>query len=127
MQQSAFGLLLRRLREERQLSLRGLSQLSKIDVAYLSRLEAGEKTAPSEDVVRQLIRVLKPADRLAQIFSFLAGAPNTDPALVELAWEDREIDADLFRSAAGMVFRGKPDWKTAIKRIRKLREELEGG
>lgn len=127
MQQSAFGLLLGRLREQRQLSLRGLSQLAKIDVAYLSRLESGEKTAPSEEVVRQLIRVLRPPERLAQILTFLAGAPNTDPALVELAWEDPTIDADLFRSAAGMVFRGKPDWKMAIKRIRKLREELERG
>jgi HTH-type transcriptional regulator, competence development regulator len=125
--QSVFGLLLRRLREERKLSVRALSQLSKIDLAYVSRLESGEKTAPSDEVVRQLIRVLKPAERLGQILSFLAGAPETDRALVELTWEDPTIDADLFRSAAGMVFRGKPDWKTAIKRIRKLREELERG
>jgi transcriptional regulator with XRE-family HTH domain len=125
--QSAFGLLLRRLREERKLSVRALSQLSKIDLAYVSRLESGEKTAPSDEVVRQLTRVLKPAERLGQILSFLAGAPETDHALVELTWEDPTIDADLFRSAAGMVFRGKPDWKTVIKRIRKLREELERG
>jgi len=125
--QSAFGLLLRRLREERQLSVRALSQLSQVDLAYVSRLESGEKTAPSDEVVRQLIRVLKPAERLGQILAFLAVAPETDPALVELMWEDATIDADLFRSAAGMVFRGKPDWRKAIKRIRKLREDLENG
>jgi transcriptional regulator with XRE-family HTH domain len=127
--QSAFGTLLRRLREERRLTLRELSQLSEVDHAYIYRLETGEKESPSENVVEQLIKVLKPSDSVGGILHFLAKAPETDPALVEDTWGDPAIDPELFQSAAGMRFRGnaRPDWKRVIRKIRKLREDMEGG
>jgi len=127
--QSALGALLRRLREERRLSLRELSQLSEVDHAYISRLETGEKESPSEDVVGKLIKVLKPSESVGRILRFLAQAPETDPMLVDLIWDDPTIDPELFQSAAGMRFRGntRPDWKRVIQKIRKLREDMEGG
>ena len=129
MAQSALGTLLRRLREERRLSLRELSQLSEVDHAYIYRLETGEKESPSDDVVGKLIKVLRPSDSVGRILHFLAQAPETDPTLVELIWDDPAIDPELFQSAAGMRFRGnaRPDWKKVIQRIRRLRKDMERG
>ena len=42
-QQTSFGILLARLRERRDLSLRELGLISGVDHAYIHRLETGEK------------------------------------------------------------------------------------
>ena len=63
MSQTGLGVALKTLRERRTLSLREIGQLSSVDHAYVHRLESGEKTNPSSDLVEKLLRVLKPVER----------------------------------------------------------------
>ena len=129
---TAFGTVLRRLREGRGLSLRETSQLSGLDHAYVYRLETGEKEAPSDDALARLFKALKPTKRQEHILRFLVGrdvaVDLVDPSIVD----DANIALEDFESAAQMSFRGKQptgtaEWRIAIEKVRKLREELEGG
>src|SRR5207244_12470339 len=70
---SAFGTLIRRIREGRRLSLRDVGQLCGIDHAYIHRLETGEKEAPSDDTLGHLFRVVKPTKREERVLRFLVG------------------------------------------------------
>ncbi len=121
---SAFGVVVRHLRENRQFSLRELAQLSEIDHAYIHRLETGEKESPSDETVTRLIKVLKAGPREAEMLRFLAKHPEVDPKLTEyVTKEDPTVDFDIFASAAGMRHRGaRPEPKELIVRIRKLVE-----
>ena len=83
MAQPALGLLLQHLREERGLSLRDLAKLAEIDHAYIYRLEAGDKEAPSDEALTKLIRALKPGKREADMLRYLAQHAETDAALVQ--------------------------------------------
>lgn len=125
MAQTGLGAALRILRERRTLSLRETSQLSSVDHAYVHRLETGEKTNPSHELLGKLLRVLKPSDRDAEIIEWLVHHPDTDPALVEFVLADPEIEADIFVAAAGVRHRGnsRPDPATLIARIRRAFED----
>ena len=129
---SAFGTVLRRLREGRGLSLREVNQLSGLDHAYVYRLETGEKEAPSNDALARLFKALKPSRRQEHILRFLVGR-DVAVALVDASIvDDPGIALEDFESAAQMSFRGKQptgtaEWRNAIEKVRKLREELEGG
>jgi transcriptional regulator with XRE-family HTH domain len=129
---TAFGTLVRRLREVRSLSLRELGQLSGIDHAYIHRLETGEKEAPSDDVVSRLLRALKPNKRQESVLRFLNGRNVATELVDPLIVDDDEIAVEDFESAAQMSFRGKKpasaaEWRKAIEGIRVLREKIEGG
>lgn len=125
MPQNGLGVALRKLRERRTLSLREISQLSTVDHAYVHRLETGEKAGPSEGLLARLLKVLKPAERDADIVRWLARHPETDPALVEYVLDDESIELDLFTAAAGVRHRGnaRPDPATLISRIRRAFED----
>jgi HTH-type transcriptional regulator, competence development regulator len=130
MAQPAFGLLLQRLREKRQLSLRELGQLAEIDHAYIYRLENGEKESPSEEALTKLIRALKAPKRESDMLRYLAAHPEVDPGLVEYVLPDPEITSELFCAAASMAYRGtgRPDYSKQIERIRRiLQDENEDG
>src|SRR5213082_1489813 len=60
---NGFGVALKTLRERRTLYGRELSTLAELDHAYENRLEAGEKTNPSDEVLDKLVRALKPSER----------------------------------------------------------------
>ncbi|OAK60202.1 transcriptional regulator [Variovorax paradoxus] len=121
MPQTGLGVALRTLRERRTLSLRETSQLSSVDHAYVHRLETGEKTSPSQELVGKLLKVLKPADRDADLVKWLVDHPETDPALVEFALGDPDLEMDIFTAAAGVRHRGtaRPDPATLVQRIRR--------
>lgn len=124
---STFGIILRRFREERQFTLRELGRLAEIDFAYIHRLETGEKEAPSEDILKRLIRVLKLDARKSQILRFLVGK-EIEINLIDLVLNNSSIEIDDFESAAQMKFRGRPaDWHTILDRVRKLRQEIHDG
>ena len=125
----AFGVVLRRLREERRLSLREVAQLGQVDHAYIHRLETGEKESPSDEVVSRLIRVLKPEDRVAKILYFLATGPEIDLRLVGEAIDDPRYGLEDLELAGQLRFRGKarPSPKDLLERVKKLREEITGG
>jgi HTH-type transcriptional regulator, competence development regulator len=122
MAQSALGLLLRHLREERKLSLRELGQLADIDHAYIYRLESGDKEAPSEEALSKLIRALKAAKREADMLRYLAAHPDTDQTLVTEVLTDSTVTYEIFASVAGAAFRGtgRPDYAVLIKRVRRI-------
>ena len=115
---------MRSLRERRTLTVRELSQLAGVDHAYVHRLETGEKTSPSSDVVGKLLRVLKPTDREAEIVRFLADHPDSDDELVMYVLADASIGAEIFAAAAGVRYRGsaRPDPATLIERVRRAFE-----
>ena len=127
-----FGMFLRQLREEKDLKIRELARLSKQDPAYIYRLEAGEKTSPSEEVLKSLIRSLKPDERRERVLRVLADCGEIDDELVSLVLKDSEIVFEDFESAARATFRDnrpatEEQWRRYINRIREAREEIERG
>ena len=78
MPQTGLGVAIKTLRERRTLSLREIGQLSSVDHAYVHRLESGEKTNPSLDLVEKLLRVLKPGERDAAVL--LSSCYKTPPS-----------------------------------------------
>ncbi|WP_298831328.1 helix-turn-helix transcriptional regulator [uncultured Piscinibacter sp.] len=125
MAQTGLGVALRTLRERRTLSLREVGQLSTVDHAYVHRLETGEKTGPSPELVAKLLKVLKPSERDTEIVKWLVEHPDADPALVEFVLDDASIPADIFAAAAGVRHRGtvRPEPAVLIARIRRAFEE----
>jgi len=125
MPQTGLGVALRVLRERRTLSLRELSQLSAVDHAYVHRLETGEKTNPSQELVAKLLKVLKASERDAEIVKALVEQPEVDPALVEYVLADQSIGVQLFTAAAGVRHRGaaRPDPATLIARVKRIFED----
>lgn len=121
MSQTGLGIALKMLRERRTFSLREVTQLSDIDHAYVYRLEIGEKTNPSIDIVEKLLKVLKPADRDVQMVKWLVEHSDTSPELVEYVLNDPSIELDVFTIAAGAGYRSsnRPDPATLIARVKK--------
>jgi transcriptional regulator with XRE-family HTH domain len=127
-----FGQFLRKLREEKSLGLRELARLVDFDPAYIYRLEEGEKRSPSEDVLKAVIRSLKPGDRRARILRFLAEQGEVYDELVNLAVSDEKILIEDFESAARASFRGSPpktqgQWRRYLEGVRKARQSIERG
>ena len=125
MSQTGLGVVLKTLRERRTLSLREIGQLSSVDHAYVHRLESGEKTNPSADLVEKLLRVLKPGERDAALVMWLVDHAEADPRLVEFVLNDPSISIDIFSAAAGVRHRGntRPDPATLIARIQRAFED----
>ena len=126
--ESALGVLLRSLRDERGLNLRELGLLAEVDHAYIYRLETGAKESPSEEVLSKLIRALKAGKREALMLRFLAEHPTTDSALVKLALMDKTVTYDIFAVTAGTAFRGsaRPDYAKIISLVRRIMDEENG-
>lgn len=127
-----FAQFLKMLREEKNLGMREFARLSDQDPAYIYRLEAGDKSSPSAEVLKSLIRSLKPDERQARILRLLADRGEVDDVLVKLVLKDTKIVIEDFESAAGASFReNRPEteeqWRKYIARVRKAREEFERG
>lgn len=125
MPKTGLGIALKMLRERRTLSLREVGQHSSIDHAYVYRLETGEKTNPSHELIDKLLATYKPSERDVDILKWLVDHPETDPQLVEFVIKDYTIGIDVFYMAAGIRHRGtaRPDPATLIARIRRALEE----
>jgi HTH-type transcriptional regulator, competence development regulator len=125
MAQPAFGLLLQHLREEKGLSLRDLAKIAEIDHAYIYRLEAGEKEAPSDEALTKLIRALKAGKREADMLRYLAQHAETDAALVTHVLANPTITYEIFTAVAGAAFRGtvRPDYPKLVERVRRILSE----
>ena len=128
MGQTALGLLLEYLREQRGFSLRDLSDLSKVDHAYIYRLEKGDKESPSDEALSKLIRPLKAEKREADMLRYLASHSETDPDLVKYVVSDKTVTFQEFTAAAGAAFRGttRPDYAKLIERVRRILGEDNG-
>lgn len=128
MPQTALGLLLENLREERGLSFRELALLADIDHAYIYRLETGAKESPSDEILSKLIRALKAPRREADMLRYLAARADADAGLVAHVRQDPSVTIDEFTSAAGMAHRGtgRPDYAARIDRVRRYLREEDG-
>jgi HTH-type transcriptional regulator, competence development regulator len=103
------------------MSLREVAERSRVDHAYIYRLETGTKEAPSEEVVDKLISALTPPERDAEILRFLVDHTNIDVKLVEFVRSDPSITFDQFHMLTTVVNRGtRPDYTTSLARIRKF-------
>ncbi len=123
----SFGYALKNFRDERSLSLRELGRLANIDHAYIHRLENDEKTAPSDEVVAQLIRNLKLTKRRAQILRFLVGK-QISTSLIDLFIGDEHRPIDVFESLAQMSYRGsqpktEEHWASEADRLEQFMSE----
>jgi HTH-type transcriptional regulator, competence development regulator len=124
MGQTALGAVLEHLRELRGFSLRDLADLSKVDHAYIYRLEKGEKESPSDEVLSRLIRPLKAPTRDAQMLRYLAEHTDTDPGLAKHVVSDPTISFEVFAMVAGAAHRGtKPDYAKLIARARAILDD----
>ena len=125
MSQTGLGVALKTLRGRRTLSLREIGQLSSVDHAYVLRLESGEKTNPSSDLIEKLLRVLKPGERDAALVMWLVDHAEADPRLVEFVLNDPSISIDIFSAAAGVRHRGnaRPDPATLFAQIQRAFED----
>jgi len=123
MAQSGLGLLLRKLREARDLSSRELGQLADIDHTYIYRLETGEKQSPSDDLLTRLLRVLKADQRQIEMAKWLA-SNEANPDWVEYTL-GTDMTAEMFEMGASMRHRGgaRPDMQTIEVRVRKAFED----
>lgn len=127
MGESALGVLLQWLRNQRGLSLRELAQLSDVDHAYIYRLETGDKESPSAEVLSKLLRALKAGRRESDMLRYLADHASTDPELVRHAVADKTLTYDVFAMVAGAAHRGaRPDYPRLIARARMLLEADDG-
>lgn len=119
--QSGLGAALRRLRERRTLSTRELGRLSEIDHAYIYRLEVGEKSSPSSELIGTLLSVLKANARDAAIVKWLVDHPDAWTDLVEFVLDDPSVTLEEFTIAAGVRHRGdaRPTPATLIERVRR--------
>lgn len=93
----------------------------------MHRLETGEKTKPSQDLVEKLLKVLKPGKRDSALVMWLADHADADPDLVEFVLQDPSISIEIFSAAAGVRHRGnaRPDPATLITRIKRVFEDDE--
>ena len=125
MDKNGLGSALRVLRERRTLSLREFGQLSDVDHAYIYRLEKGDKTSPTWETLKKLLKVLRVDDRETSIVRWLVDHPECDPAIVKYALNDNSIDIEMFSAAAGVVPREttRPSPEILFMRIRRIFSE----
>jgi transcriptional regulator with XRE-family HTH domain len=124
MSDTGLGLLLRKLRERRDLSVREVGQLSAVDHAYIYRLETGEKQSPSAEILGRLLRVLKPDAREAEMAKWLV-EHESNPDWVAHVLVTPDLTAEMFEMGASIRHRGtaRPDMATIEARVRKAFEE----
>lgn len=128
MPDTALGVWLKGLREERKLSLRDLGQRSEVDHAYIYRLETGAKEAPSEDVVEKLAKALSASKRDHDILRHLARQTNVDSNILEFVRKDKSISADELQMLSTVANRGaRADYATSLARIRRMMIDDDDG
>ncbi|THD11264.1 helix-turn-helix domain-containing protein [Metallibacterium scheffleri] len=128
MAESAFGAVLRTLRERRELSLRDLAALAEVDHAYISKIERGDKEPPPEETFLRLSRHLKPSPHELALLKFLRANNAVEPALAMEAFGDAEVTPDIMAIAVSVVHRssGRPtpaEWLNRAKRAKRAMEE----
>ena len=128
MAESAFGVVLRELRETRQLSLRDLAALAEVDHAYIAKIERGEKEPPPEETFTRLVRHLKATAHQVAVLRFLRTSNAIDPALARHALTHTEATPDILAIAATVVHRGaaRPSPADLVERARRAKRIMEG-
>jgi len=110
--QQSFGATVRRLREERQITLRKFAEKAGISPTYLSKIERDELPPPGEDAVRRIADIL---DRDPDELLALAGKVSSD--LPEIIQQQPRAMATFLRAAKGLSAQ-------EIERLAKQAQEL---
>jgi len=80
--QSRFGSLLKKLREERSMSLRDLEAATGVSNGYLSQIESGKVAPPSPKILQRLSTALQsPYESLMEAAGYLEPALRSEPVL----------------------------------------------
>ena len=126
--ESAFGVVLRELRETRQLSLRDLGALAEVDHAYIAKIERGDKEPPPEETFTRLVRHLKATAHQVAVLRFLRTSNAIDPALALHALTNTEATPDILAIAATVVHRGaaRPTPADLIERAQRAKRIMDG-
>lgn len=126
--ESAFGVVLRELRETRQLSLRDLGALAEVDHAYIAKIERGDKEPPPEETFTRLVRHLKATAHQVAVLRFLRTSNAIDPALALHSLTNTEATPDILAIAATVVHRGaaRPSPADLIERARRAKRIMDG-
>ena len=126
--ESAFGVVLRELRETRQLSLRDLGALAEVDHAYIAKIERGDKEPPPEETFTRLVRHLKATAHQVAVLRFLRTNTAIDPALALHALTNAEATPDILAIAATVAYRGaaRPSPADLIERARRAKRIMDG-
>lgn len=126
--ESAFGAVLRELREARQLSLRDLGALAEVDHAYIAKIERGDKEPPPEETFTRLIRHLKATEHQVSVLRFLRTNNALDPALALYALTNTEATPEILAIAATVVHRGstRPSPADLIERANRAKRIMDG-
>lgn len=128
MPDTALGIWLRGMREEKKLSLRDLGQRSEVDHAYIHRLETGAKEAPSDEVLDKLANALSATKRDIDVLRHLVRHANVDPNILEFVRKDQSISADELQMLTTVVNRGaRADYATSLARIRRMMMDDDDG
>jgi len=123
----SLGVVLSKLREKRGLRLRELGTLADINHSYIQKLEVGERTAPSNVVLQQLMKILRPNAREKRIFEFVLANPSAVPHLVDYALDNESVTIDELAMAASAAHRGtgRPDPNILIEKARIALKAIE--
>lgn len=76
MEPNTFGKLLTKLREEQRYSMNALADAAKVSVAHISRIETGERPAPSAQFIKKLANVIGHYEELMKAAGYLAVPPE---------------------------------------------------
>lgn len=128
MSESAFGVVLRELREARQLSLRDLSALAEVDHAYIAKIERGDKEPPPEETFIRLARHLKATAHQVAVLRFLRTSNSVDRALALHALANTDATPEILAIAATVVHRGsaRPSPADLIERAVRAKRIMDG-
>jgi len=128
MAESAFGVVLRKLRETRKLSLRDLGALAEVDHAYIAKIERGDKEPPPEETFSRLVRHLKASTHQVAVLRYLRTNNAIDPALALHALNNTDATPEVLAIAATVVHRGaaSPSPADLIERARRAKRIMEG-
>lgn len=112
-------------RERRGLTLRQIQdKADKLDHAYISRLEKGDRDKPSEATIEKLSKALRLNERECQILTLLAER-DIDDALYTIMISRPDITWPHLEPVATMSFRGQQpnsakDWLKMIQLVQEL-------
>jgi transcriptional regulator with XRE-family HTH domain len=110
------------------LSIRELGRLADIDHAYIYRIEQGEKTSPSQELVSKLLSHLKANARDAAVVKWLVEHTDAWDKLVEQVLDDPSVTLEEFTMAASVRHRGnaRPTPAVLIERVRRALRATDG-
>ena len=113
------------MRERKELSFRDLERRAgDLDHAYIWRLEKGDRSSPSTEVITRLSHALELDDREEAVFKLLARSVVVEDSLYHLMVTRPDIQWEDFEDVASMSFRGeRPNTKEAwLKRIELIQQ-----